>query len=126
MKNVRLMFLLLLMVNCTTDSPEIQERPDDLNYQVLNCIDDLPQLKITNNGTDNFDFAIYGQDYSQLYSQALSTSENTGWLEVSNYEVIVVATNDVVYGQKLELTLVPCDAMEIEIDVNNGLILVGI
>lgn len=126
MKNVRLIFLLLLMVNCTTDSPDVHERQDELNNQLLSCVDDLPKIKFTNNGTDSFDFAIYGQDYSQLHSQTLSTTENTGWLELSNYEVVVVATNDIVYGQKLQLTLLPCDTMEIEIDVNNGLILVGI
>ena len=126
MKNVRLLLLLLLMSNCTTDTPEVQETPDDLNYQTLSCIDDLPQIKFTNNGTDSFDFAIYGQDYSQLHSQTLSMSEQTDWLELSNSEIIVVASNNIVYGQKMELTLLPCDIIEIEIDVDNELILSGI
>ncbi len=129
MKNVRLIFVLLLIVNCTTDLSEVDETLETISSQqqleVQNCIDDLPKVKLTNNGTHSFDFIVYGQDYSELHTQNVSTTANSGWVELSNTDVIVVATNNVVYGQKIQLSLVACDTIELEIDTNNILIVSG-
>ncbi|WP_178983277.1 hypothetical protein [Winogradskyella helgolandensis] len=126
MKNVTLILVLLLMVNCTADSSDVQEIQDDLSPQTLNCVDDLPQIKFTNNGTDSFDFIVYGQDYSLLHSQTLSIAENTDWLELSNNEIIVVASNNIVYSQKMELSIFPCESVELEIDEFNNFLIIGI
>lgn len=126
MKNVKLILVLLLMVNCTTDSSEVLETQNDLTPQTLSCVDDLPQVKITNNGTFSFDFAIYGQDYSELHTQTLATTAESDWLELSNNNVIIVASNDDVDGQKIQLNIVPCESIEVEVDENNTLIVSGI
>lgn len=126
MKNVRLILVLLLMVNCTTDSSDVLEIQDDLSPQTLNCEDDLPQVKMTNNSTLNFELIIYGEDYSQLHTQSLSVAGETDWLELSNEDIIVVITNTDVYGQKIELSILPCESVELEIDEFNNLIIIGI
>ncbi|MBU2927744.1 YbjP/YqhG family protein [Winogradskyella psychrotolerans] len=126
MKNVRLILVLLLMVNCTTDSSDVLEIQDDLSPQTLNCVDDLPQVKITNQSALDFDLIIYGQDYSQLHTQSLSAAGATDWLELTNGDIIVVATNTDIYGQKIQLSILPCESIEIEIDEFNNLIIIGI
>ena len=125
MKNVRLIFVLLLIVNCTTDLTDVQETSETNipPQEVQMCIDDLPKVRLTNNGTRSFDFIIYGQDYSLLHSQNISATLDSGWIELSDSDVIVVATNNVDYGQKIPLNLVACDNKELEIDANNILIL---
>lgn len=125
MKNVKLIFVLLLMVNCTSDLPDVLETTDALNRQSITCLDDLPQVKITNNGTFSFDIIIYGQDYSELHTQNLSTTADSDWLDVSNNDIIIVASNNDVYGQKIQLSLVPCDTIEVEINADNVLIVSG-
>ncbi|WP_225035196.1 hypothetical protein [Winogradskyella sp. SM1960] len=122
MKNVKLIFVLLLMVNCTTDSSEVQETQDELIPQTLSCVDNLPQVKITNNSALSFDVAIYGQDYSELHAENLTTSADTDWLELANNDIIIVATNDLVYGQKIQLSILPCESIEVEVDENDLLI----
>ena len=96
MKNVRLIFVLLLLVNCTTDLSEIDatsESPSP-DQQVQNCIDDLPNIILTNNGTHSFDFIVYADDYSILHTQTILSTGDSGWIELSNNNVIVVVTNN--------------------------------
>ncbi len=127
MKNVRLIFVFLLVVNCTTDLPNTEERAvsPDLQLQEQNCIDDLPKIRLSNNGTHSFDFIVYGEDYSILHSQNVSSTTDSGWIELSSNDVIVVVTNDIVYGQKVQLNLVACDNKELEVDTSNILIVAG-
>lgn len=134
MKNVRLIFVLLLMVNCTTDLSEVNETSETLSPQhqidaqsdAQNCIDDLPKVRLTNNGSHSFDFIIYGDDYSVLHTENVSSATESGWVEMANNNnVIVVVTNTIVYGQKIELNLVACDNIELEIDTNNILSATG-
>jgi len=127
MKNVRLIFVLLLLVNCTTDLSEIDatsESPSP-DQQVQNCIDDLPNIILTNNGTHSFDFIVYADDYSILHTQTILSTGDSGWIELSNNNVIVVVTNNIEYGQKIQLNLVPCDNKELEIGTNNVLSVTG-
>ena len=125
MKKITLILVLLLIVNCTTDSPDSQFEPSELRQQVLSCVDDDPQIKITNNGTIIFDVAVYGEDYSEVYSESLTTGSNTDWFDSSINEVIVVASNDNFYGRKIKLSLLPCDIIVVELDANNNLIVSG-
>ncbi|MBC3845311.1 hypothetical protein H8K90_02870 [Winogradskyella echinorum] len=124
MKNVRLIFVLLLVVNCTPDTSDV-DTLDTSNIQpeVQNCIDDLPKVRLTNNGTRSFEFIVYGHDYSTLHTQNLTASSDSGWVELPNNDVIIVATNNIDYGQKIPINLVLCDNIEFEIDTNNVLIL---
>jgi hypothetical protein len=114
MKNVRLIFVLLLIVNCTADLSEIDETSETSSTlpQAQLCIDDLPRVMLTNNGTHSFDFIVYADDYSVLHTQNLSTTTDSGWVELSSNNVIIVVTNNTVYGQKIQLNLVPCDNKE--------------
>jgi hypothetical protein len=125
MKNIRLIFVLLLIVNCTADLTEVEEAVEATVAQpeVQSCIDDLPKVRLTNNGTDSFDFIVYGHDYSVLHTQNVSVSADSGLIELSNNNVLVVATNSVVYGQKIPLSLSACDVIELEIDPTNTLII---
>jgi hypothetical protein len=125
MKNLRLILVLLLMVNCTADLTEVEEAPETNTAQAdaQSCVDDLPQIRLTNNGTDSFDFIVYGDDYSVLHTQNISVSANSGFIELSNNNVLVVVSNNVVYGQKIPLSLVACDVIELEIDASNILII---
>ena len=125
MKNVRLILVLLLIVNCTADLTEVEEAPETNLAQadVQSCIDDLPKVRLTNNGTDSFDFIVYGDDYSVLHTQNISVTADSGFIELSNNNVLVVVSNNVVYGQKLPLSLVVCDIIELEIDPSNTLII---
>jgi hypothetical protein len=127
MKNVRLIFVLLLIVNCTADLSEIAETSETSSTlpQAQLCIDDLPRVMLTNNGTHSFDFIVYADDYSVLHTQNLSTTTDSGWVELSSNNVIIVVTNNTVYGQKIQLNLVPCDNKELEIDTNNVLSVTG-
>lgn len=127
MKNVRLIFVLLLIVNCTADLSEIDETSETSSTlpQAQLCIDDLPRVMLTNNGTHSFDFIVYADDYSVLHTQNLSTTTDSGWVELSSNNVIIVVTNNTVYGQKIQLNLVPCDNKELEIDTNNVLSVTG-
>ena len=124
MKNVKLLLVLLLIVNCTTDATDVQDTSVVNNPQpeVQTCIDDLPKVRLTNNGTRSFDFIVYGDNYSQLHSQSVSSTTDSGWIELSDNNVIIVVTNSTDYGQKIPLNLVACDNKELEIDVNNILI----
>lgn len=133
MKNVRLIFVLLLLINCTTDLSEVNEASDtpspqpqaEAQQDVQNCIDDLPKVRLTNNGTHSFDFIIYGADYSVLHTQNVASAGVSDWIELSNNDVVVVVTNNIVYGQKIQLNLVPCDNKELEVDTNNILSVTG-
>lgn len=125
MKNVRLIFVLLLIVNCTADLPDVEASPESLNPQTQNCINDLPNVILTNNGTHSFDVAIYGEDYSELFAQNIAESADSGWIELSDYNVIVVASSPIANGQKIQLSLEDCDSIEIEIDTNNTLTAYG-
>ena len=127
MKNVRLIFVLLLIVNCTADLSEIDEALETSSTlpPAQLCIDDLPRVMLTNNGTHSFDFIVYADDYSVLHTQNLSTTTDSGWVELSSNNVIIVVTNNTVYGQKIQLNLVPCDNKELEIDTNNVLSVTG-
>jgi len=127
MKNVRLIFVLLLIVNCTADLSEIDETSETSSTlpPAQLCIDDLPRVMLTNNGTHSFDFIVYADDYSVLHTQNLSTTTDSGWVELSSNNVIIVVTNNTVYGQKIQLNLVPCDNKELEIDTNNVLSVTG-
>ena len=117
MKHVRRLLVLLLFVNCTTDSPNAEE--------VQNCVNDAPKVRLTNNGTHSFEFIVYAEDYSLLHSGNVSATANSGWVELSQNDVLAVATNDIVYGQKIPLNLQLCDNLELEIDINNTLIISG-
>lgn len=127
MKNVRLIFVLLLLINCTTDLSEANEVTDtpssqpqaDAQQDAQNCIDDLPKVRLTNNGTHSFDFIIYGADYSVLHTQSVASAAVSGWIELTTNDVLVVVTNNIVYGQKIQLNLVPCDTKELEVDTSN-------
>ena len=127
MKNVRLILVLLLIVNCTTDLPEVNETLESPSPQseAQNCVDDLPKVKLTNNGTHSYDFIVYAEDYSVLHTQNISPTMDSGWIELSNNDVIAVVTNNIVYGQKVQLNLVACDNKELEIDTSNTLIVSG-
>jgi hypothetical protein len=124
MKNVKYIFVLLLIVNCTADLPEVEETLDGaINApEQQTCIDDLPKVRLTNNGTRSFDFIVYAQDYTQLHTQNVSSATDSGWIELSDNDVIVVVTNNVDYGQKIPLSLVVCDNKELSIDGNNILL----
>jgi hypothetical protein len=115
------------MVNCTTDSIEDNEALDAVIVQseALDCTDDLPKVRLTNNGTHSFDFIVYGDDYSVLHTQNIAATSTSSFIELSNNNVVIVATNDIVYGQKLPLSLVNCDVIELEIDINDALIISG-
>jgi len=124
MKNVKLIFVLLLFVNCTTDLPETEESLD-LQPQEQNCIDDLPKVRLTNDGTHSFDFIIYDQDFNVLHESSISSTADSGWIELTSNDVIAVVTNDIVYGQKVQFSLVPCDNKELQINTGNTLIVTG-
>ncbi|MDN3491198.1 hypothetical protein [Winogradskyella bathintestinalis] len=123
MKNVRLLFVLLLMVNCTTDSPNFAENSEFSPPEMLTCVDDLPKVRLTNNGTNNFDFTIYALDYSQLHSQNVIATANSSYVELSSNEVVLVVSNSVNYGQKVQLSLSNCDIVELEVDADNLLVI---
>lgn len=127
MKHVKHLLVLLLLVNCTTDAPETENTPEVSaeNNQVLNCVDDLPKLRLTNNGTHSFEFSLQAQDYTVLHTQNISASSDSGWIEISNDDVLAVVYNNVAYGQKLPLSLNLCDNLELEIDTNNVLVVSG-
>ena len=124
MKNVKYIFVLLLIVNCTADLPEVEETIDvTINApEQQTCVDDLPKVRLTNNGTRSFDFIVYTQDFTPLYSQNISNTTDSGWIELSHNDVIVVVTNNVDYGQKILLNLAFCDNKELSIDASNILI----
>ncbi|WP_296380532.1 hypothetical protein [Winogradskyella sp.] len=125
MKNVRFIFVLLLFVNCTTDSAEVDETSETINLQPESqiCVDDLPKVRLSNNSAEDFDFIVYtSSDFSMLHTQNISSTDNSGWLELSHNDVIVLATNSIVYGQKIQLNLQACDNVELEIDANNVLV----
>lgn len=127
MKHVRRLLVLLLFVNCTTDSPNTEEvlEVSATNQVVQNCVNDAPKVRLTNNGTHSFEFIVYAEDYSLLHSGNVSATANSGWVELSQNDVLAVATNDIVYGQKIPLNLQLCDNLELEIDINNTLIISG-
>ncbi|MFC0603054.1 hypothetical protein [Winogradskyella pulchriflava] len=127
MKHVKHLLVLLLLINCTTDSAETENTPElsIVSNATQNCIDDLPKVRLTNNGTHSFEFLIYGEDYTLLHSQNISTATNSGWVELSENDVLVVASNNLVYGQKRPLNLDLCDNLELEIDANNILLISG-
>ncbi len=121
MKNVKFIFVLLLFINCTTDTAAVDESSEAFNSQPesQNCVDELPKVRLTNNSTQNFDFIVYGVDYSVLHTQSIAALSDSGWIEILDNDITVVATNDVVYGQKLHLSVLTCDVLEMEIDVNS-------
>lgn len=123
MKNVRLLLVLLLIVNCTTDLPDVNETSETLTPQTQICVDDLPTVRITNNGSHSFDFIIYDFDenYNQLFTQNVSVAANSNWIELPSSNVIIVASNEFDYGQKVHLGLENCDTIEVEIDSNDVL-----
>ncbi|MBO6881848.1 MULTISPECIES: hypothetical protein [Winogradskyella] len=127
MKHVRRLLVLLLFVNCTTDSPNAEEvlEVSATNQVVQNCVNDAPKVRLTNNGTHSFEFIVYAEDYSLLHSGNVSATANSGWVELSQNDVLAVATNDIVYGQKIPLNLQLCDNLELEIDINNTLMISG-
>jgi hypothetical protein len=125
MKHVKHLLVLLLLVNCTTDSPEtdITQEVSNENNSIQSCVDELPKIRLTNNGTHSFDFLVYASDYTLLYTQNISAATNSGWIELTENDVIVVATNNVVYGQKIPLSLLLCDNLELEINPSNTLLI---
>lgn len=127
MKHVRRLLVLLLFVNCTTEAPNAEEvvEVSATNEIMQNCVNDAPQVRLTNNGTHSFEFIVYAEDYSLLHSGNVSATTNSGWIELSHNDVLAVATNDIVYGQKIPLNLQLCDNLELEIDINNKLIITG-
>lgn len=124
MKHVLRLLVFLLVVNCTTDSNEVENTSENpiVVPEIQNCIDDLPKVKLTNNGTHSFDFLVYGQDYTLLYSQSISATADSGWVELAHNDVIFVARNSIVDGQKIQASLEPCDNLELEIDSSNTLV----
>lgn len=124
MKNVRLLLVLLLIVNCTTDLSDNSEISASINPQTQNCVDDLPTIRITNNGVHSFDFVIYDFDdnYNLLHTQSVTIAANSNWIELSSTSVIIVASNAFDYGQKIHLDLVPCDTIELVIDATDTFI----
>jgi len=127
MKNVILIFVFLLMVNCTTDSSSVLEPQNQLSVEAYNCVDDLPQVKVTNNGTFDFDLIIYSQeDLSEIYEENLSISNQSEWIELPNNDILIVVNNVDYGGHKIELTTFPCESVEVEIDINNVLSVLGI
>lgn len=127
MKHVKHLLVLLLLVNCTTDAPEIENTPEVniANNASQNCIDDLPKVRLTNNGTHSFEFILYAEDYSVLHTQSISASADSGWIELTQNDVLAVASNNFTYGQKVPLNLNLCDNVELEIDINNVLVVIG-
>lgn len=124
MKNVRLLLVLLLIVNCTTDLSDNSEISASINPQTQNCVDDLPTIRITNNGVHSFDFVIYDFDdnYNLLHTQSVTIAANSNWIELSSTSVIIVASNAFDYGQKIHLDLEPCDTIELVIDATDTFI----
>jgi len=124
MKNVKYIFVFLLIVNCTAELTEAEETTDvTINAsQLQTCVDDLPKVRLTNNGTHSFDFIVYAQDYTELHTQNVSSTADSGWIELPDNDVIVVVTNPIDYGQKIPLSLVVCDNKELVINSSNTLI----
>lgn len=125
MKHVIRLLVLLLLVNCTTDSTSTQETVEisTVNLDMQTCINDAPKIRLTNNGTHSFEFVIYSYDYNVLHFDNISVASNSGWVELSENDVIAVASNDIAYGQKIPLNLQMCDNLELEIDTNNILVM---
>jgi len=124
MKNVKLLLVLLLIVNCTTNLPnEVNETSEILAPEAQNCVDDLPQVRITNNGVHGYNFLIYDIDdnYTTLYSGSIPLGSDSDWIELSSDNVVVIASNEFDYGQKAQLSLENCDTIEVEIDTNDTL-----
>ena len=116
--------MFLLIVNCTAELTEAEETTDiTINAsQSQTCVDDLPKVRLTNNGTHSFDFIVYAQDYTELHTQNVSSTADSGWIELPDNDVIVVVTNPIDYGQKIPLSLVVCDNKELVINSSNTLI----
>lgn len=127
MKHVKHLLVLLLLVNCTAEAPSNENITQVFveNTSVQTCIDDLPKVRLTNNGTHSFEFIVYAEDYTVLHTQIISTANDSGWIELSHNDVLAVASNDVAYGQKIPLSLELCDNLELEIDTNNVLLVSG-
>ncbi|WP_405575388.1 hypothetical protein [Winogradskyella sp. Asnod2-B02-A] len=123
MKNVRLLLVLLLIVNCTTDLTDDNNISEIPTPETLSCVDDLPQIRITNNGVHSFDFLIYDleDDYNTLYDQNISVSLDSDWIEMPSNSIVIIASNEYDYGQKIEVNLENCDAIEVVIDANDDL-----
>ena len=123
MKNVRLLLVLLLIVNCTTDLTDDNSISEIPTPETQSCVDDLPQIRITNNGVHSFDFLIYDldDDYNTLYDQSISVTLDSDWIEITSSNIVIVASNEYDYGQKIELNLQNCDAIEVVIDANDDL-----
>jgi hypothetical protein len=123
MKNVKYIFVLLLFINCTTDSTADDESIETsiLEPQTQSCIDELPKVRLTNNSTQDFDFIVYGTEYTVLHTQSVGSLLDSGWIDMYDNELVIVATNGQSYGQKIQLDVQTCDALELEIDTNNVL-----
>ncbi|MFK7833335.1 MAG: hypothetical protein AB8B52_08665 [Winogradskyella sp.] len=118
MKNIRLLLLFLLVVNCTTEPADVNDISDLVSPEAQMCVDDLPMVRITNNGTHSFDFIIYDLDdnYTELFVSSISIADNSNWIELPTYNAVVVASNEFDYGQKVQLSLENCDTIEVVVD----------
>lgn len=96
MKNARFIFVLLLLINYTTDRPQADEKLEITPAQQdsQNCIDDVPRINLTNIGTHSYNLMIYNENYVVLHTQDVSTNTESGWIELSDDDILVVATNN--------------------------------
>jgi len=111
------------MYSCRTEEiTEIEdlETTSDIINDIQACDNQLPQVRLTNNGTVIHNLEIYDVDMNLVVSVAnLDPGETSEWLEFDPQEILVSLTNDNLPDEKVEVIMDFCTQFDMIIGIND-------
>ena len=124
MKYVKILIVFFLFVGCTSDSSNIISDESNTNqFSTLNCSDDLPKARLTNNGTVNHDLRIFDENGNIIVSAFnIEPGTTTGWFEFEPQYVLFAVDNDTFMDEKVEAIMDYCMEFDMEIGTDDLLV----
>lgn len=118
-----LMCITLSMYSCTTeDITELEEPVTAIQEDALACDNELPTVRLTNNGTVIHNLEIYDADMNLLVSaNNLAIGSTTEWFSFEPQEILVRLTNDNKPNEKVVMTMDYCTLFDMIIGGNDFL-----
>jgi len=128
MKNLLISVLLIatlcMLSNCSVEEFEIPNQSIE-NLQLfdsLDCTDQDPKARLTNNGTMSFDLEIHSMDGMLLYLEHnILPGSITSWNSFPSGEIQFSIENSNIQDEKVVYTMNTCMEFDMEIGSNNML-----
>ncbi|WP_299886588.1 hypothetical protein [uncultured Lacinutrix sp.] len=119
-----LAIVLLSLTSCSIESVEQELTNDNSLESTFSCTNSHPEARLTNNGTINFSFKVYDENFNLIVEQLnVAPGSSTNWSSFPEGNVIISLENDVtgVSEIKKEILMSNCTVYDVTVATDNTL-----